>query len=149
MPSSGPPELSAPQFFIDRDLGTRTFPWVLRAAGISVVLHDEVFPAIQKVPDDEWLRYTAAHGLVGISHDSKIRYTSASRDDILRHGARLLILKGKASHDGLARNFVLSFAAIERFLQRHEAPFIAKVYRHPRDATRAGRVEMWLSGEAE
>lgn len=106
---------------------------MLRAAGIKVVLHDDVFP-------------TAERGLVGVSHDSKIRYTSASRDDILRYGARLLILKGKTSHDGLARNFVLTYHAIERFLQRHEAPFIAKVYRHPHDATKAGRVEMWLSG---
>ena len=122
---------------------------MLRAAGIAIVLHDDVFPAAQKVPDDEWLRYTARHRLIGVSHDSKIRYTSASRDDIIRHGARLLILKGKASHDGLARNFVLTYPAVERFLRRHDAPFIAKVYRDPHVATRPGRVELWLAGESE
>lgn len=145
MPSSAPPETGAPVFFIDRDLGTRTFPAVLRAAGITLVLHDEVFPAAQKVPDHEWLRYTAERRLVAVSHDAKIRYTSASRDDILRFGARLLILKGKAPHAAMARSFVLTYPAIERFLERHEPPFIAKVYRHPHDPDRPGRIEMWLS----
>lgn len=122
------------------------FPAVLRAAGIQVVLHDDVFAPSRVVPDDEWLRYTAQQGLVGVSHDSKIRYTSASRDDVMSFGARLLILKGKASHDAMARNFVLTYRPIERFLRRHAAPFIAKVYRHPHDATLPGRVEMWLAG---
>lgn len=118
---------------------------MLRAAGIQVVLHDDVFPAAQKVPDDEWLRHTAEHGLIGVSHDSKIRYTSASR----RHSApqgTVADSEGQGVHDGLARNFVLTYPAIGRFLQRHEAPFIAKVYRDAHDATRPGRVELWLVG---
>lgn len=145
MLSNGPPDPEPPVFFIDRDLGCRVFPGVLRAANLRIVLHDEIFPASQKVPDDEWLRYIAEHGLVGVSHDSKIRYTSASREDIMQYGARLLILKGKASHEALARNFVLTYPAVLRFLRRHPAPIIAKVYRDPHDATRPGRVEMWLS----
>jgi hypothetical protein len=143
--SSGPPEPASQAFFIDRDLGTRTFPNVLRAAGIAVVLHDDVYPATQKVSDHEWLRYTAEQGLVAVSHDAKIRYTSASRDDILRFGARLLILKGKASATTLAENFVRTYPAIERFLARHSPPFIARVYRHPHAPQRPGRIELWLS----
>lgn len=81
---------------------------------------------------------------MAISHDAKIRYKSASRDDIMRFGARLLILKGKASHAALSANFVRTYPAIERFLARHPAPFIAKVYKHPHDPAQAGRIELWL-----
>jgi hypothetical protein len=64
----------------------------------------------------------------------------------MRFGARALILRGGASPQVLAENFVRTYPRIVRFLRQHQEAFIAKVYRNDRDATKGGgRVEMWLS----
>lgn len=60
-------------------------------------------------------------------------------------GARALILRGGASPQVLAENFVRTYPRIVRFLRQNQEAFIAKVYRNDRDATKGGRVEMWLS----
>ena len=142
--------MNAPQheivFFIDRDLGPRTFPAILRAAGILVESHDDHFRHRPNPPPDHvWLRMIAERKWIAVTHDARIRYTSRSRDEIMRSGARALILKGDASPQVLAENFVRTYSRIVRFLRRHREPFIAKVYRNDRDMTKGGRVEMWLS----
>lgn len=135
-----------PVFFIDRDLGPRTFPAVLRAAGLLVEIHDDHFPDARKpAPDLVWLRLVAERQWIGVTHDARIRYTSRSRDEIMQFGARTLILKGGASPQVLAENFVKTYPQILKFLGQHQDAFIAKIYRNPRDATMGGRVEMWLS----
>jgi hypothetical protein len=63
----------------------------------------------------------------------------------MRFGAQALILKGGASPQVLAENFVRTYPRIVRFLRQNREAFIAKVYRNDRDATKGGRVEMWLS----
>ena len=78
-------------------------------------------------------------------HDARIRYTSRSRDEIMCFGAQAMILKGGASPQVLAGNFVRTYPRIVRFLRQNREAFIAKVYRNERDATKGGRVEMWPS----
>jgi hypothetical protein len=63
----------------------------------------------------------------------------------MRFGAQVLILKGGASPQALAENFVRTYPRIVRFLRQNREAFIAKVYRHDRDATTGGKVKMWLS----
>jgi hypothetical protein len=142
--------LSAPRhdpvFFIDRDLGPRTFPAILRTAGLRVEIHDDHFPDDRRpAADHVWLRLIAERGWIGVTHDARIRYTSRSRDELMRFGAQALILKGGASPQVLAENFVRTYPRILRFLGRNSEACIAKVYRSDRDATKSGRVEMWLS----
>lgn len=97
--------------------------------------------------DEEWLHEIAARGWVVLTHDAKIRYTSAARDVILAQGARVIVLRGKAPAPELARSFAASCSPLERFLSRREAPFIAKFYRNPADPTKPGRLELWLAPE--
>ena len=133
-------------FFIDRDLGPRTFPAILRAAGLRAEAHDDHFPdARRPAADHVWLRLIAERHWIGVTHDARIRYTSRSRDELMRFGAQALILKGGASPQVLAENFVRTYPRIVRFLRQNREAFIAKVYRNDRDATKSGRVEMWLS----
>lgn len=66
----------------------------------------------------------------------------------MRHGVALLVIVGKAPFAELARAFLTTLPRIERFLDNHAAPFIAKVYRpSPGGATRRnvspGRIELW------
>jgi hypothetical protein len=141
---SAPPH--DPVFFIDRDLGSRTFPAILRAAGLRVEAHDDHFPDERSpAPDHVWLRLIAERRWIGVTHDARIRYTSRSRDELMRFGAQALILKGGASPQVLAENFVRTYPRVLRFLRQNPEALIAKIYRNDRDPAKGGRIEMWLS----
>jgi len=146
LPSSArPPEQV---YFVDRNLGKR-FPEILRNHGLRVEVHDDHFPGDNKPADEVWLRYTAERGWIAVSQDARIRYTSLSRDAIAETGARLIIVKGTARTTQLAENFVRTGLAIARFVDRHEGPWIAKLYRDPRGDERPGRIELWFEPESE
>jgi hypothetical protein len=69
----------------------------------------------------------------------------------MQHGVALLVIVGKAPFPDLARAFVTSLAVVESFLNRHNPPFIAKIYRPSpaetarRYGTAPGRIELWHS----
>lgn len=66
---------------------------------------------------------------VAVSHDTRIRYKPNELAAVVRHRARLLVVIGKAPFPELARHFVATAPRIIDFASRHEAPWIAKVYR--------------------
>ncbi len=103
-------------------------------------MHDDHFD--QDTPDEVWLEECGKRGWVAISRDARIRRRDHETESLMTHDARCLVLVGKVKTAELAENFIAGKAKIERFLRRHEAPFIARIYRNP------PRVEMWLSGEA-
>lgn len=113
-------------FFTDRDLGRR-FPEVLASAGLTVERLDDLFPP--DCPDDRWLEYVGRSGRIAVTHDRRIRYKPNELAAVRRHGARLLVVVGKAPLVELARNFIATLPRIAAFLDRNEPPFIAKVYR--------------------
>jgi hypothetical protein len=88
------------------------------------------------------------NGLVALTHDQNIRYRPDELEAVKRHCVSLLIIIGKASFPKLAENFVASIPKIERFLDSHEPPFIAKIYRpSPADLARkpdsTGSLMLW------
>jgi hypothetical protein len=85
---------------------------------------------------------------IAITHDHRIRYKPNERDAVTRHNVALLVIVGAAPFPDLARAFVNTLPRIDRFLRRHEPPFIAKVYRPStaelaRRSAAPGRVELW------
>jgi PIN like domain len=130
-------------YFTDRDLG-RQFPAILRAGEIAVEEHGDHFDP--STPDDVWLAEIANRRWVAITHDRRIRYKANERDAVMQAGIALLVVIGNAPYPELASNFVRTIDRIERFLEAHEPPFIAKVYRPQSDGVH-GRVELWLSHE--
>ncbi|HEU0054950.1 MAG TPA: hypothetical protein VFQ39_17310 [Longimicrobium sp.] len=136
------------EFFTDRDLGGAIFPRVLAEAGVRVHRHADHFPP--DAADQEWLPVAAERGWVILSNDLAILRRPLERDAVMRSGARLIVLVGgDARAADLARNFVNTLPAVERFLARHPAPFIAKLYRpNPVSAIEhgvPGSVELKLS----
>lgn len=135
--------------FADRNLGKR-FVTIVREASIEIIAHAEHFS--DNARDEEWLAKAGAEGWFCISLDARIRYRPNERDAVMHAGVGLFILAGRASHQDLAENFVRTFPKIKRFTEKHNRPFIAKVYRPPasireRYPGRPGRVELWLSYE--
>lgn len=132
-------------YFTDRDLGKR-FPEILRAAGLTVERHADHFT--HDASDETWLETVGKRGWIALTHDRRIRYKPNELGAVMQHGVALLVIVGKAPFPDLAQAFVNSLPVVEAFLNRHKAPFIAKVYR-PSPAeiaargTVPGRVELW------
>jgi hypothetical protein len=132
-------------FFTDRDLGNR-FPDILAAARLTVERHRDHFAP--NCSDEEWLGTIGQRKWVAITHDARIRYKPNERDAVIRYGVKLLVVIGKAPFPDLALNFVNTLQRIERFLARHDAPLIAKVYRPtPKDSAAnpnaSGDISLW------
>ena len=131
-------------FFIDRDLG-RTFFEVLGGdTRFESKRHDDLFA--QNTSDPDWIVPVTDWGWIGVTHDKAI-----SRDhypDILRAGARILVVVGKI--EGAADNFRDTFPKIARFIELNRAPFVARVYRpNEREAKRLrpkGSIKLWKPG---
>lgn len=68
---------------------------------------------------------------------------------MIAHGVRLLVIIGQAPYPELAKSFVATRRRIEAFLQKHDPPFIGKVYRAApaelaKNASAPGHVVLWL-----
>lgn len=133
-------------WFTDRDLG-KQFPRILADAGMPVQRHGDLFPPDGS--DEQWLEHCGKHGLVAITHNSRIRYVPNELSAVVRFKVQLVVVVGKAPTAELAHNFVHTLPRIEAVLDQHRAPVILKVYRAaPAElmATQAaaGRVDVWF-----
>jgi PIN like domain len=134
-----------PVFFTDRDLGKK-FPEILRAAGLKVERHVDHFQ--HDTPDEEWLREIGRQAWIAITHDGRIRYKPNELATVMQHGVALLVVIGHAPYPELARAFVATVPRILNFIERHEPPYNAKVYRPSPgdiadDPLAPGRIELW------
>ena len=130
-------------YFTDRDLGKK-FPQILADAGLAVERHGDFFPADGS--DEQWLEYCGKKGRIAITHNQRIRYTPNELAAVVRYRVALLVVIGQAPFSELAQNFVKSIRRIEKFVEVHEPPYIAKVYRAaPAGLGRnaAGSVSLW------
>lgn len=132
-------------WFTDRDLGKR-FPEILTAAGLTVERHQDLFPPTGS--DPQWLEHCGRNGRIALSHNERIRYVPNEREAVMRHRVALLIIVGKVPHAELAHNFVNTLPRIEAFIDDHEPPYIAKVYRPPaheleRRPDARGSIALW------
>jgi hypothetical protein len=127
------------ELFADRNLGGRIFPAIVRAAGIPLHLHTDHFAP--NAPDAAWLPEAARRGWVIVTADQRIMRVPLERDAVFESGARVLVLiGGSAPVATLAQNLVNTYPRIERFLQQHEPPFIARVHRpNPVEDAKKGR----------
>lgn len=133
-------------YFTDRDLGLQ-FPKILQDAGLEVERHRDHFAP--NASDEEWLAVVGARGWVALTHNSRIRYTPNEKRAVTTHGVRLLVVIGQAPYPELAKSFVATRLRIEAFLQEHEPPFIAKVYRASpaelaKNADATGHIVLWV-----
>ena len=129
----------------DRDLG-KQFPAILSAAGLAIERHADLFPPDGS--DEQWLAHCGTEGRVALTHNSRIRYVPNELAAVVEFKVSLIVLVGQASTAELARNFVNTVARVEAFVDAHEPPFIAKLYRPTpgelaKAADAAGQVELW------
>lgn len=133
-------------WFTDRDLG-KQFPRILSEAGLSVQRHGDLFAPDGS--DEQWLEHCGRHGMVAITHNSRIRYVPNELEAVKRFSVKLVVVVGKATTAELAHNFVNSVRRVEAVLAQHAAPLIVKVYRPSPAELRsnpaaAGNAEVWF-----
>ncbi len=113
---------------MDRNLGSRVFPGILRDHGVEIQVHDEVYS--QGTQDEEWIIEVANSGLVAVTRDKRIARTPAQLHAVYASGLRLIALAGgDIATDKLAINFVNAQPAVVRFVAAHQGPFIARLAR--------------------
>jgi hypothetical protein len=76
-----------PEFFLDRSLGRRQVPDLLRASGLRLRTLAEVYgvPADEAVEDVEWLARAGDEGWPVLMKDDRIRYRPAERAAVVSH----------------------------------------------------------------
>lgn len=79
-----------PELFLDRSLGRRPVPDLLRAAGLRLRTLAEVYgiPADETIPDVDWLARAGREGWVVLMKDERIRYRPAERAALVDHRVR-------------------------------------------------------------
>lgn len=116
-------------------MGKHKFPSVLRGAGLEIEIHDGHFA--QDVEDVDWIPKVAEKDWIIVTFDKKIRLKPHEKEAIISSKARMICLSsGKSDIEEVARNFVISIAKIQRFIEGNSAPFIVVLSRPPQSAKR-------------
>ena len=137
--SSSKSQPEPPVFFLDRSLGKTLIATALRQAGALVHIHEDHFP--QNAKDEDWLAQVGNNGWVVLTKDRRIRYRELELTALLNAGVGAFILTaGNLKGEEMARIFVKALPAMNKFLTKHDRPFIANL-------TSSGSVSMLFSGD--
>lgn len=117
---------SGPVYFVDRSLGGKVVVDALKAAGASVLAHDEVFS--QDTPDITWLSASGAKGWVVLTKDSAIRRNPLERNMYRESKARVFALTRKdLSGQQMAEIFVAALPGMKKRVDGVEPPFLFSI----------------------
>lgn len=85
-----------PDLFLDRSLGRRQVPALLRDAGLRLHTLAEVYgvPADEAVADTAWLELAGQRGWPVLMKDERIRYRPSERAAVLAHCVQAFCLTG-------------------------------------------------------
>lgn len=118
-------------FFVDRSLGRKKVPTILRAAGLKLHTLAEVYglPDDQEVKDPIWLARAGKEGWPVLMKDSGISRDPFEKQTVIRNGVRCFcLISGKATAQEMA-GWVLS-ALSEIALACHDpGGFIYAIHR--------------------
>ncbi len=106
--------------FLDRDLGAKRLPALLREAGFDIRIHQDHFA--HDTPDAEWIEAVAHEGWIAISGDKRIRSTPIALDCIRSVHAKVWIVSVKPPVEDRAaaiiraRDSIFRLSAVDGFL---------------------------------
>ncbi len=127
-------EEPSPVLYLDRALGRHTVAVALRAAGLTVEIHDDHFP--QDAKDVDWLPAVAAKGWVVLTKDAAVARRPMERDAVETAGARVFAFSNaNVPASAVAAGFLVAWPKMLALIDGSAGPFIAVVHRD-------GRVEV-------
>ncbi|MGH3721623.1 MAG: hypothetical protein ACRDRI_22805 [Pseudonocardiaceae bacterium] len=121
--------MGLPELFLDRSLGRRQVPDLLRAAGLRLRTLAEVYgiPADERVEDVDWLARAGQEGWVVLMKDERIRYRGTERATVIDHNVQAFCLtSGNLRAAAMAHHYL---AVIDQITEacRHPGPFLYAV----------------------
>lgn len=113
------------------------------------MLNGTQITSLMIAPTQSGWRKLGQRGWVAVTHDGRIRYKPNELAAVVQHRVALLVVIGHAPYPQLARTFAATKDRIPVFLEQHDPPFIAKIYRPPANETALnpgapGRIELWF-----
>jgi hypothetical protein len=83
-----------PTLFLDRSLGRRQVPDLLRAAGLRLHTLAEIYgiPADETIADVDWLARAGGEGWAALMKDERIRYRPVERAALIKHKVQAFCL---------------------------------------------------------
>jgi len=116
-------------FFVDEDLDGPAFVDPLRAAGMSLIRHRELFA--QGTPDTTWLPHVASLGYIVLTSDTRMRFTPLEIAAIRASNARVLFVRKRANttHPMLAHLVARSHDVVAAYFARCIVPCVAVLTR--------------------
>ena len=106
-------------------------PDALRAAGVEIRVHDELFP--QGTQDVDWLREAGANHWVVVTRDDRIRYNQLEKQAVIAARLRFFsITSSSLTGDEAAALILSALDKMSRLCGQHsKRGFIAKISRGP------------------
>jgi hypothetical protein len=106
-------------------------PEALRAAGVEIRVHDELFP--QGTADVVWLREAGLNGWIVITRDDRIRYNQLEKQAVIAARLRFFSITSSSLTGEEASTLILSaLDKMSRLCRQHAKDgFIAKISRGP------------------
>lgn len=106
-------------------------PEALRAAGVEIRVHDELFP--QGTQDVEWLKEAGANGWVVVTRDDRIRYNQLEKQAVIAARLRFFSITSSSLTGEEAAALILSaLDKVSRLCRQYsKRGFIAKISRGP------------------
>jgi predicted nuclease of predicted toxin-antitoxin system len=122
--------------FIDRNSGGKTFREILTSAGLTVVLHDDIFK--NDTADEIWLKEVAARGHIVVTGDKDVTRRILFLKQLVASKAYVFILYGLngASPQGKAGCVLSATDKITELLKSGEPPALWKIANDNRSANR-------------
>jgi hypothetical protein len=122
--------------FIDRNSGGKNFRAILTAAGLKVVLHDDIFK--NDTPDEVWLKEVAARGHIVVTGDKDVTRRILFLKQLAVSKAYVFILLGINGGSSQARaGCVLSaIDKMNELMKSGEPPALWKIGKDNRSANR-------------
>ena len=114
--------------FLDRNLGKHVIAGRLREEGLQVEIHDDHLPS--DAPDEKWIALVGKRGWVALTKDKNIRYRFTEVDSIMRHSARVIVIRAKnATGLEIAELLARGKNRIALFAAKTPSPFVARIDR--------------------
>lgn len=119
-----------PDLFLDRSLGGKKVPTLLRAAGLRLETLAEHYgiPADEGITDEQWLEYAGREGKAVLMKDARIRRNEAERLVVVEFAVRCFCISNQAiTGDEMAERFLANLPAMEAACAQ-PGPFIYAVH---------------------
>jgi hypothetical protein len=130
MPRRSQPEPPSPRFLLDRSLGSKLVPRLLREAGFDLLTLADVYgeAEAQRSHDEVWLAYAGEHDLVVLGADDRIRYRAHERNAMSGGALRSFTIKNAQITGEVAASWYVKHQHRILRLCRKPGPYVYGVY---------------------